>query len=263
MPADGCECSRFGERADATHCLYALRTGWRFDACELFCRNGLDGQAEFARQRDQQPVHQPCRCGRQRVEPASAAGRNQRFAQRIDVCFSFESRGRQPSFHRAPLHAGRTASQDLKPPSGAACAISTASVLRRDGAATRITAPRFPASPHARPGAFVSERATRRRRTLRHQDRHRRTPPAAGAESGQRRRCAPHATSILFAQSEGCGRWRGYWPRDRRVVRSRPAVPSHSAHSTETEPEPAPISIIARPPLAPAPTAQAHASAAW
>src|SRR5258705_10092114 len=125
MPADGCERSRFGERADAAHCLYALRTGWRFDTSELFCRNGLDGEAEVVRQRNQHRRISFVAGGCQSVEPASAAGRNQRFAQRIDVCFS--SKAEAGDLHFTALHwmTGRTASQDLKPPSGAACAIST------------------------------------------------------------------------------------------------------------------------------------------
>src|SRR5258705_7208468 len=103
MPADGCERSRFGERADAAHCLYALRTGWRFDTSELFCRNGLDGEAELVRQRNQHRRISLVAGGCQSVEPASAARPNPRLPQRIDVFFSSKAQAGDLPFTALPL----------------------------------------------------------------------------------------------------------------------------------------------------------------
>src|SRR5258707_15550357 len=119
MPADGCERGRCGERADAAHCLYALRTGWRFDTSELFCRNGLDREAELVRQRNQHRRISLVAGGCQNVEPATAAGRNPRFAQRIDVWFSAKAEAADPRFTALHWMTGPTPSQAPKPPSRA------------------------------------------------------------------------------------------------------------------------------------------------
>src|ERR1700687_1599265 len=241
MPPDGCERSRFGERADATHCLYAFRTGWRFDARELFRRNGLDGEAKFARKRDQNGCISLVAGGRQRVEPAGAAGRNQRFAQRIDVCFS--SKAEAGDLHFTALHCttGRTASQDLKSPSGAAWAISTrisSPPRRRCNSCSSASVSSVTACATKRVHLGTSDQTASNITPSR-------PPPkntaCGGASPRNTSGACPTATSILSAKPKDTALARILAARSSRCSIAT-AVASLSAHSTETEPEPAPIS---------------------